>query len=148
MRMLATILPLVAALGALGLGGCTAAEDAPSNQSASATDGTGAQPRMVMLSAAYCPVCRQMEPLVDELIARCRQQGISIEKIDVAKETNEHLIDEYRVVGVPTFLFVDGDGTEVARLIGRQTPDALKQALSALKGEECPGMSKIARSKN
>ena len=103
---------------------------------------------MVMLTADYCPICRQMEPLVDELSARCRHQGVSIEKIDVAQEANEHLIDEYRVVGVPTFLFVDGGGTEVARLIGRQTPAALKQALSALKGEECPGLSKIARSRN
>lgn len=129
---------------ALALAGCDGqAEQSPT------TDGPAAGgPKMVMLTASYCPVCRQMEPLVDELSARCRDQAVGFEKIDVAAEANEHLIDEYRVVGVPTFLFVDERGTEVARLIGRQTPDTLMQALSALKGEECPGLSTIARSKN
>ena len=142
-RRIRTLGLSLALLGALLATGCGMdGLDAP----ASASEGSG--PKMVMLTASYCPVCREMEPLVDELSARCRDQAVGIEKIDVAEEANEHLLDDYRVVGVPTFLFVDEGGAEVARLIGRQTPETLRQALSALKGEECPGLSRINRSKN
>lgn len=103
------------------------------------------EPRVVMLTASYCPICREMEPLVDELAARCRDRGVAVEKIDVAEERNEHLLEEHRVVGVPTFLFMDGSGAEVARLIGRQPPETLNQALAALGGQECPGLSRLPR---
>lgn len=143
-RRIRTLGFALAVLGALLAAGCAMDgpdEPRPEGSAASA-------PKMVMLTASYCPVCRQMEPVVDELGDRCRSAGVAIEKIDVAEEANEHLIEEYRVVGVPTFLFVAADGAEVARLIGRQTPETLTQALAALGGEECPGWSRIGRSKS
>ena len=44
-------------------------------------------------------------------------------------------------MGVPTFVFADRDGVEVARLVGEQTEAGLTRALSALRGEPCPGLA-------
>ena len=49
-------------------------------------------------------------------------------------------IGRFHLVATPTFVFLDGDGREVARLVGEQSEDTLKQALSALRGEPCPGL--------
>ena len=38
---------------------------------------------------------------------------------------------------------MDDQGEEVARLIGAQTEDTLRQALSALRGEPCPGLGPL-----
>jgi len=44
-------------------------------------------------------------------------------------------------VGTPTFVFLDPNGVEVARLVGEQTENTLKQALSALRKKPCPGFN-------
>lgn len=111
---------------------------------ASLRDGP-AVPMMVELYAEDCPSCQRMKPVVDELVEQCDQKGVRVEAIDVGRPENSHLVDRYRVVGVPTFLFIDEAGAEVARLVGEQTPETLRRALSAVRGEECPGLAVIER---
>jgi cytochrome c-type biogenesis protein len=41
------------------------------------------------------------------------------------------------VRGVPTFVFLDRRGQQVARLVGYQTLESLRQSLSVLVGERC-----------
>jgi thiol-disulfide isomerase/thioredoxin len=113
------------------------------SENRSSPSSAAALPGMVMLTSGHCPICRQMEPLMGELIAKCDNNGVSVNAIDVTEDENEHLIEEYRVVGVPTFLFRDAQGREVARLVGAQTEQALVQGLTALRGEECPGMTRL-----
>ncbi|MCP4603676.1 MAG: thioredoxin family protein [Proteobacteria bacterium] len=102
-------------------------------------------PRMVALHSQYCSVCKKMNPLVDKLIAQCDHKGVRVEKVDVSDEKNERLIDEYGVSGLPTYLFIDEAGYEMARLVGEQTEVTLKQALSILKGEDCPGLDRLLK---
>lgn len=98
-------------------------------------------PVMIELYEEDCPVCRRMKPLMARLEEQCDRHDVRVEAIDVSRKENAHLIERYRLVGVPTFLFLDEEGREVARLIGEQTERTLKQALSALRGEECPGLA-------
>jgi cytochrome c-type biogenesis protein len=98
-------------------------------------------PVMIELFEEDCPVCQRMKPLMTRLEEQCDRRGVRVVAIDVSREENAHLVERYRLVGVPTFLFLDRGGDEVARLIGEQTERTLKQALSALRGEECPGLA-------
>jgi cytochrome c-type biogenesis protein len=98
-------------------------------------------PVMVELYTADCTVCKEMKPLIERVIGQCDRKGVRVKTIDVSAPENRHLTRQLRVVGVPTFLFVDEFGQEAARLVGRQTESTLKQGLSALRGETCPGMT-------
>ncbi len=88
-----------------------------------------------------------MKPLVENLVTQCDKKGVDVEMIDVSKEENESLIDEYRIVGLPTYVFIDEAGYEVARLVGAQTESTIKQALGALRGEDCPGLGQLKKIK-
>lgn len=119
----------------------TAADPVPDPPSGEAA--TEALPLMVELYAEECPICQRMKPLVEGLIRQCDQKKVRVRTVDVSKAENRHFVKEYRVVGVPTFLFLDAEGQEVARLVGAQTEDTLFQALAALRGEECPGLGRL-----
>ena len=135
----------IVVVGAMFVGACTVAP-APEPESRevqpSAVE-TGDLPRMVALHAEYCPVCKRMEPLVERLTGQCDKKGVRVNVVDVSTEEHEHLIEKHRVVGLPTYLFIDKDGNEVARLVGAQTGDTLRQALGALRGEQCPGLGPL-----
>ena len=93
--------------------------------------------------AAACPVCRRMEPLVQNLTEQCDEHGVRVQRIDVSQAENRDLVRQYRVVGVPTFLFLDEHGQEIARLVGEQTEATLREALSATRGQPCPGLGML-----
>lgn len=137
------------ALGVLSQPGCNPGEVRADDMVASRAIETGevdmgeALPRMVELYTPYCAVCMKMKPVVESLVGQCDYRGVRLEMVDVSQEENERLMDHYRVRAVPTFLFLDEYGIEVARLVGSQTEQSLKQALSALRGKECPGMSLV-----
>ena len=100
-------------------------------------------PIMVELYKANCQVCKKMEPVVESIQTQCDQKGVHIRTIDVSKPENSHLIREFRLIGVPTFIFLDEFGVETARLVGEQTGQALKQTISVIRGELCPGVARI-----
>ena len=102
-------------------------------------------PAMVELYAAGCPVCQRMETLVQSLTDQCDEHGVRVQRIDVSQPENKGLVQQYRVVGVPTFLFLDERGGEVARLVGEQSEATLRQALSAVRGEPCPGLGLLRK---
>lgn len=108
------------------------------------TDDQGKRsPAMVELSAHDCTICKEMKPLVDELTSQCHGKKVLVHNLDVDHSRNKDFVRRARIVGVPTFLFLDRDGNEVARLVGRQTRESLLQSLAALRGEECPGVGAL-----
>lgn len=108
------------------------------------TDGGGKRvPAMVELYRHKCPVCKKMKPIVRELTEQCNGRRVLVHTVAVDERKNRALIKRYRLVGVPTFLFLDKDGNEVSRLVGRQTSESLLQALSALRGERCEGVGPL-----
>jgi len=109
-------------------------------------DGKPALPVMVELYAKDCSICKRMKPVVDELINQCDQNGVRVAAIDVSEQQNAKLASKYRLVGVPTFLFLDPSGKEVARLVGEQTPTTLRQGLAALTGGQCETMARYDES--
>ncbi len=84
-----------------------------------------------------------MEPVAGGVHGRCDGTRGGIRVVDVAADGQQHLARDFRLVGVPTFLFLDRQGEEVARLVGQQSELSLKQQLSLLRGERCPGIGAL-----
>jgi thiol-disulfide isomerase/thioredoxin len=102
------------------------------DQKASNTETLKSQnPAILELYSKDCPICRAMEPIIEGISQECALKRTPIVRKDVSLPENRALISQYQLKGVPTFLFYDESGQEIARLIGAQTDQALRQALSA-----------------
>jgi thiol-disulfide isomerase/thioredoxin len=102
------------------------------------------KPRMVKFTSADCPICRQMIPVIGVVERECslQRQLIQVLKIDVG--LHPELAQRFRIRGVPTFVFLNQQGTELARLVGYQHLSALRQGLSLLTGDVCRGIGHIS----
>jgi cytochrome c-type biogenesis protein len=96
-------------------------------------------PTMVEFVSAGCPICQRMHPVVRAAEQGCSHHGIQVRQLDVSSPEGRAEAARWGVLGVPTFLFLDGAGKEVARLVGEQPQAVLKQSLEVLAGEECDG---------
>ena len=86
------------------------------------------QPVLVDFWAAWCPPCRLMNPVLDELNAE--RDDIKIVSVDA--DTEQELAVEYGVLGLPTFVLFQ-NGAPVTSLVGarpkRRLESELEQAL-------------------
>jgi thioredoxin-related protein len=74
-----------------------------------------------------------MAPVVDGIRSEY-EQDIAFRIYNVEKsDRGAELAEEYQVEYVPTFVFVDGEGTVVNTLVGAIEEDALRTALDRLK---------------
>ena len=104
----------------------------------------GPQSQVLYFYGPNCPVCKTMNPFIDETGATFEGRVI-LRKVDVEREPN--LARQYRVMAVPTTISV-ANGTEVSRIVGAKTPGRLRRVFeSAETGEAVePSMSTIDRS--
>lgn len=86
-------------------------------------------PKMVELYAPGCPSCRAMDPLLEQLKEKCGHRGVGVDKVDISRAENEHIAEKLGVFAVPTFVFLDQNGAEVSRLVGRQTESDRKSVV-------------------
>jgi len=84
-------------------------------------------PVLVDLWAAWCPPCRKMGPIVDEL-ARIAGDGVTVGKLDV--DQHPEVAERYGVRSIPTFL-VFRDGQVVERRVGAVPREELEALLAA-----------------
>ncbi len=103
------------------------------------------KPTLIEFYSQNCPICMQMVPTMAMLEQDCRRNDIHIVKLDITNDSNRRLAHSYGVPGVPTFVFVDPDGAEVARLIGAQKPADLQRALKVASGEECKDYNRLPK---
>jgi thioredoxin 1 len=82
-------------------------------------------PVLVDFWAAWCPPCRVMHPILDELAAQ--RDDLRIVSVDV--EAQQAIAARYGVLSMPTFL-VFKHGEPVLRLIGSRPRRKLEQELS------------------
>lgn len=101
-------------------------------------DGTDG-PRLIEFVSRACPVCQRMVPVLQAAGRDCAGEGIKITRVDVGSDAGLAASRRLRVRGVPTFVFLDSKGVEVARLVGEQTLPALEQSMAVLTGGRCEG---------
>jgi cytochrome c-type biogenesis protein len=90
-------------------------------------------------TAEDCPVCRRMRPVIDRLVAACRELDTRIVRVDVATPQGRALADHHGVRGTPTFLLIDEAGRELNRLLGERTREDVAAAVEATLGISCWG---------
>ncbi len=100
-------------------------------------------PTMIEFVSANCPICHRMAPIVAKAERDCSAHGVRVQRVDVATAAGREGVTRYGVLGVPTFVFADRQGVEVARLVGEQRPETLIQTLEVLAGETCDGFHRL-----
>jgi len=102
-------------------------------------------PTMIEFVSATCPICQRMAPVVAKAEQDCSAHGVRIRQLDVATGVGREAANRYGILGVPTFVFVDQQGTEVARLVGEQPEETLIQTLEVLAGQTCDGFHRLGK---
>jgi len=98
-------------------------------------------PVMVEFYKEDCAICQRMKPTIEAITSQCDERGVHVRTVDIGKPENRDMVRKFKLVGVPTFVFLDDSGQETARLVGEQTEGNLKQTISVLRGEPCPGVA-------
>jgi len=75
--------------------------------------------------APYCPACREMAPVVDELADEYKGK---IKVLTVNTEQNRKAPEEYKVTKIPTFFYIK-DGYIVSSATGSMSKEQLKKKL-------------------
>jgi cytochrome c-type biogenesis protein len=126
---------------------CSAGGGAPVEVAPSAAEPAVEQtPTMLEFVSASCPICKRMAPVVARAERDCSAHGVRIRQMDVATVPGRQGANRYGILGVPTFIFVDQQGTEVARLVGEQPEETLIQTLEVLAGQSCDGFHRLGAS--
>jgi thioredoxin len=82
-------------------------------------------PVLLDLWATWCPPCRLLAPIVDE-VAKETSGKVIVGKLDVDK--NQMTSGRFRVQSIPTLLIFK-DGREAERIVGLQSKEAILQKL-------------------
>ena len=83
------------------------------------------RPVLVDFTAAWCPPCRVMKPVLAELAAE--RPDLRVVQLDV--DAHQRTAAEYGVLSMPTFILFR-DGREVQRLVGARPRRRLEAELA------------------
>lgn len=93
---------------------------------------------MVDVYADWCGPCKMLDAQTyseKEVVDLCKDM-ISC-KIDADKEDGKKVSEKYKVTGLPTILFLDGDGEIVSKFVGfRKAPEFIKSIDTTLKAKK------------
>lgn len=87
----------------------------------------GKKPALVMFWGSWCPVCKRMEPMLDEMRDDLEEAGVKVGTINI--DQNPVSAAEYKVAGTPTFYLFDGEGDTIDMAVGAQTKKQLKNLI-------------------
>lgn len=73
------------------------------------------KPFVIDFYANWCPPCQAMIPIMEELEKRYKDK-VEIVKVNIDISQNRPLVIKYRVVSIPTFVFINSKG-EVSNII-------------------------------
>jgi thioredoxin 1 len=107
--------------------GAIVAEITDSNFEAEVLNANG--PVLVDFWAPWCPPCRQIAPMIDQLAT----ENVGVIKVGkLNTDSGQETAAKYRVDGIPTLLFFK-NGAIIERLQGAQPKSRLQQIIDSIK---------------
>jgi thioredoxin 1 len=92
--------------------------------------GSGPGPVLVDVAAEWCPPCRQMEPILEELAV---EEGGALVVASIDADAHPEVARRLGVMSFPTFVvFVEGE--ERGRFVGARGKGRLREDLRAVLG--------------
>jgi thioredoxin 1 len=102
---------------------------APPTQAQGAAPAKG-KPALYEFGAGYCVSCKEMAKIMAEL-TKSHSDQVEFRMVYVDKE--KPLFEQYKIMLIPTQVFLDASGKEVDRHIGALTKEAVLEKLKELK---------------
>ncbi len=93
------------------------------------------KPTLVEFYADWCEVCHQMEPTMVQL-KQTHRGALDLVLLNVENPLWEQELDQFQVVGIPTFLFHGADGNVRGRSVGLRRPEDMEAMVMALLQDE------------
>lgn len=87
----------------------------------------GEKPVFVEFYASWCPHCRRMMPIIDDLKKEMREK-MAVLQYDIDEEENARLVNYYHVQAVP-LMMVYKSGEQLWRQNGEMDKEQLEQTL-------------------
>lgn len=78
---------------------------------------------LVYFGASWCPHCRTMSPVVDEVVTA---NGMALSKVDA--DSQKDIVKEYNIGSLPTIVIMDGN-KEIYRKSGALSKSELKRVI-------------------
>ena len=73
-----------------------------------------------------------MKPVVDGVM-QAYAGKVELRRLDANDPANQKVADQFGVQYVPTFVFINGDGTRSDEVVGAMSADDVRRRLDALK---------------
>ena len=86
------------------------------------------RPAVLDFGRGECAACKEMKPVLDEL-ARRHGERVTVRVLDLKEGPAQALADALGIVLIPSQVFVDASGREVARHEGEMSLDQLEREL-------------------
>ena len=104
-----------------------------------ALGGPSPRPRLVEFFSQDCPVCRRVQPRVDQLRRDCVTHAVEILQVDVSQPENAKLAQHFGITAVPVFRGFARDGTTTSEVFGERSLAELRSLAAGLLEGECAG---------
>lgn len=112
-----TSTPLPAAKAATTKEAGVASIEAKAAESADVSSQIAAKPKMIEFGSKQCKACKAMEPVMENL-KKSHSEAFEIEFVDVWLPENNAFAKSYSISSIPTQVFLDSTGKELARNTG------------------------------
>jgi len=86
-------------------------------------------PVLLEFQSPYCIVCISIRPTIDELENELDDK-LHIIRVNIQDDIGEDLIRIYGFQFTPTFIYFDGEGTELWRQVGEFDPQRVRESLT------------------
>lgn len=99
--------------------------------------------KILVFVSSNCPHCPKAEQAVKKLAPHYSEHGLSYKKVRTKTSEGQELASRYGIRGLPTILFVDGEGKEMGRKTGAPDEDKLRNDIEKMLGLKESFFSKI-----
>ena len=89
------------------------------------------RPFVIDFYADWCPPCRAMAPIIEKLEKKYKGK-VEVIRVNVDLSQNRSIVIKYKVVSIPTFVFIDSEGKISNIVIGYREKEVMENEFRKL----------------